>query len=382
MRSRWLGSGLVNAALACAVVVVSCAFTDDVVPSGLLATPAPHPAIAEAIDTREARGLRSDRAWVEAVASDPASVERWGIRVTLEEAATIDAAEVRYAIGQRERLGLRADEDWVREVVADPRSVERMGIAMSPDEAAIIDRKIDAAEHVIATVNAYRAEHAEEWAGRYLDDAGQVHVLVTGHALEHERALEDLFAGLVDLAVDEVRWTSAELERMVRRVKDPEFHRWLERRGISIEAYGTAEWANRVDIEVRVESTDRDIAGLIIEHLGAEDWLLVEVDEVEPPIELPLGGLTVSVVDQHGAPLTDALLSLHPAQNVQYEDERSAFFTIDERTPGVARWTAIPATSYTVEVWRGYQSGFLGSGHVVVTAGGEAAITIVVHGDQ
>jgi len=365
--------GTVSVVLSVLVVLVAACGV------GTTPTPSPDPSIAAAIETRARNGLRADRAWVEEIEADPGSVERWGIKVSPNEAARIDADELRDAIDERGRLGLRADEAWIRQVLADPSSVDRMGIRVTLDEAAVLDKKVDAVENLIGTVTDYGREHPEDWAGRYLDAAGVVHVQVTANAEEHEQAIEALFAGLVDIVVEEVRWTPDELDEFRERVRAVEFQVWLAERGISLEAYGIAERQNRVDIEVRTEPTDRDIDELILDHLNAHEWLIIHVDVVPPPIDLPSGSLTVHLVALDGTPVADGRLVLRPYLDVRYENESSAICILDERSPGVCRWSSIPATTYTVEAWRGYQRGFLGSGRVVVPAGGEEELTIVVN---
>ena len=45
---------------------------------------------------------------------------------------------------------------------------------------------------------------------------------------------------------------------------------------------------------------------------------------------------------------------------------------------GVCRWDRVAATGYRVEIWRGFEWGFLGASHVQVPEDGEGTLTITV----
>ena len=48
---------------------------------------------------------------------------------------------------------------------------------------------------------------------------------------------------------------------------------------------------------------------------------------------------------------------------------------------GVCRWPSIAATGFRVEIWRGFEWGFLGAGRVQVPAAGDGTVTIRVSVD-
>jgi hypothetical protein len=337
------------------------------VPLPSVATPPPAPAIADAISVRSQHGLRADRAWVEAVEADPASVERLGIKVSPKEAAELDDRELRQAIEARKALGLVADEAWVRGVLAAPDSVVRLGgLLVTPAEADALDRAVDVSRDVAGALEAYGAEHPDEWGGMYLDETFHPIALVTGHVDEHEAAIRALLSATgIPVELRQVRWSVRELLAFRDRILTPAVEAWLAREQISMEGLGWSPKQNHVRLEVSIDDPRPHVEALILDHLDATDWLEVTV-RLDLAANLPrTGRLVVRVVDQAGRPVTDGYCGLSPdvpGANLAGDEVR------DLDREGRCEWSDHPiaVTGYRVEVWRAYQRGFLGAGHIQV----------------
>ncbi len=355
------------------------------------AAPAPSPTLSPAIEERieaaiamrGARGMRFDREWVIAAEAQPGAAFGWGVRIHPGEAPRVVEGNLRWSMETREALGYRADEAWVRAVILDPTSVLRMNqLLLMPDEAALYDRAIDASNNLAPVIGAYGREHPDEWAGWYLD-AGRPHILVSGHAAQHEVALEALFANTVDLTVSEVRWSQAELNRFRRQLKDPGFRARLAAADLDFEGHALETKENRVLLELSTDREGLDMESardLAYEALGKRPgWLVVEVEILPPIPDLGYGSLVVTVVDAAGKPVTYRDVDLVP------DVPRANAGALTGSTlgaDGIAIWERIAATGYTVIVRAtGSTDAELGSGHVVVPRDGEAMLTIVVTGE-
>jgi hypothetical protein len=337
---------------------------------GVMPMASPSEAVSRAIAIREQHGLQTNRVFVEATEADPRSVGRFGIPVTPVEAAEIDARQLREAIAQRTPLGLLNEEAWVRRVLADPTAVERQdGLLVSREEAFQLERRAVAATDVAVAVEAYGAEHADDWGGIYLESSGAMVVPFVDHVVEHEAAIRGLVGNAgITVKVRQARWSWAELVAFREGVSTPEFEAWLASENISPEGAGLVPPSNKVKLDVAITDDRKGVPELIIGHLGADTWLEVAVESV-PGKALPKGALEVFVVDGQGRPITDGACYLAadldgalPAGTEVYE--------LDSQ--GRCRWAGnaqIGATGYRVEVWRRYEVGFIGSGRVTVRDG-------------
>jgi hypothetical protein len=353
------------------------------------AAPAPSPTLSpvieariqQAISMRGARGMRFDREWVIAAEAQPGAAFGWGVRIHPGEAPRVVEANLRWSMETRAALGYRADEAWVRAVILAPTSVLRMNqLLLMPDEAALYDRAIDASNNLAPVIGAYGREHPDEWAGWYLD-AGRPHILVSGHAPEHEAALEALFALSVDLTVSEVRWSQAELNRFRRQLKDPGFRARLAAADLDFEGHALETKENRVLLELSTEREGLDVeaaSNLAYEALGRRPaWLHVEVEILPPIPDLGYGSLVVTVVDGAGKPVTAGWVVPYPdapRADTGREDPSRGLYP-----DGIVGWPRIAATGYTIVVESPTSTEvILGSGRVVVPRNGEATLTIVV----
>ena len=325
---------------------------------------------------REANGLRSDRAWVVAVVTDPASVNRLDIRVSSDEAATLDEHSIRSAMSLRRDVGMRADEPWVRSLAVDPRAVLRMGVRMSPDEAATFDERIRNQLEVGPAVVAYGERFPDSWAGAYIDKAtGDVVASFAGDVETHRAAILALVGPSDRVTVRQVRHSTAELDRLGAPIWTEAGQGWLRALGVRVLGGGSRVIENDVALEVAVGQPDPVIGQRIVDHFNDTGWLTLQVTVTPDPPTL-FGGLRVTVVDSAGKPLGDALCWIHPDID-GYAGDDVIHFTDDPRG---CVWDRLGATGYRVDVHErlGLDDDPIGTGSVIVSPDDDAAITITV----
>lgn len=331
--------------------------------------------VRRAIDIRTANGLRSDRDWTVAVMRSEASVERSGIFVTLDEAIAIDERTIREAIAFRRSAGLRDDESWVRQVHADLGAVKRYGFLLSPAEAEQLDDRTRLADEVPSVLSKYAEHHPDEWAGFYLHPEREgVAVQVTRNIEQHRRAILALFGpGLVDLEVRSVRWSLAQLDAWNSTLWTPGAQAWLKSVGVAQVGGGSRVDENDVWLDIKIARPDEALADKIMAHFDGHEWLTVEIDVV-PALNLAYGALEVTVVDETGTPVSGVQCKI--VATIEGAGGDQAFRPSDD--DGVCRWGEIHAALYGIEIWRRFDSGLLGTGRVIVPAGGVGRVTIQV----
>ncbi len=352
--------------LALAAAIGSCAFAGP--PS-----PSPDPEVVRSIDARTAAGLRADKVWVETVIADPASVAWNGIRVSPEEAALMDDRRLHEVMGLREGVGLPADEANVRALLVDRSTVTREGrILMSPAEAEAWDARFDDMQMAGPALTEYGRAHPEDWADIFVKDDGTVVTSFSGHIETHRSAIAAMFVpGTVRIEVRQVRWSLRELEPVRASIRKE--ITWFGRQAIQLEGGGVRPAENMVVIDVWTKAPRPGIEDEIIDHLDAEGKMRVDAT-VRPPLNLGTGSLTITVLDLAGKPVPE--VDCFVRSDVPGALVEDVIHLTDER--GVCRWDFVAATGYRVEIWRGFEWGFLGAGHAQVPDDGEGKVTIMV----
>jgi hypothetical protein len=130
-----------------------------------------------------------------------------------------DDPSLRHAVELRRSLGLRSDLAWVEAVAADPRATTTyLEIPLLPAEEADVRTRYADADTDAAAVNEYAAGHADEFGGVYIDmesGAGVVS-LWTGHLEDHEAAIRARLAPGARVAFRQVEYS----ERHLRALQD------------------------------------------------------------------------------------------------------------------------------------------------------------------
>ncbi|MHB8892476.1 MAG: hypothetical protein ACYC65_10585 [Candidatus Limnocylindrales bacterium] len=342
-----------------------------------LPTLPPSAVVAHAIEVRASIGLRADRAWVEAVESEPDSVVRQGIKVTPAEAADLDERFLEDQLEKRDWMGLSTDPAWVRSVIANPDAVTRgMDVLLAPEEAAAYDRRVAVEDDLKQALAYYSAQHRDEWAGSYRD-GDTIVTRFTGSLEEHRAALAALIdPTFVTVEVQGAKWTLEALQANRNRLRDD--YGWFKAHGRIILSTDIDVPTNRVVLELELSAPDPDIAARLLVRYDASAWLTIRTS-VDAAASLAFGRLTVMVVDGTGRPLVGLMCKVVP--KIPGAQGDNALSIADEQ--GRCRWgegSLLGATSYRVEVWRRLGVDLLGFGAVSVPANGEANLTITIAG--
>jgi hypothetical protein len=126
---------------------------------------------------------------------------------------------LRHDVEFRRSLGLRSDLAWVQAVALDPRTTATyLAIPVLPEEEADVRARYSDADTVAAVVSEYAAIHADEFGGVYIDmesGAGVVS-LWTGHVAVHEAGIRARLTRGARVAFRQVVYS----ERYLRTLQD------------------------------------------------------------------------------------------------------------------------------------------------------------------
>lgn len=249
-------------------------------------------------------------------------------------------AEIADAMAFRELVGLRADEAWVREVAANPAATLTYGVPLMPFEDAELARRAANAHDVAPIVEAYGAEHADEYGGVYIDNAagGVVVVTFTANVEAHEAALRKLLAPNALIDVREAVFTSGELNELQERIATDDS---LRSEGIFVLTTAADEAAGIVTVEL---STERLDAEAVLRALYGPAVRTTIVDPTGAFLK-PRGVIAGRVIDDIGAPV-EAALQLKPLfadialDSMGIGTQRDGTFVLDDQLVGRWRITA------------------------------------------
>jgi len=293
-------------------------------------------------------------------------------------------SDIAYAIHQREQFGLRSDRAWVEAVAADPRSrIELLDVPMLPAEEAELQAHQATVDLVAGFVHRYVAEHPEEFGGLFIDPVR--HVVVTrwtAHADEHRLAILRELGRWAPLEARQGRWTERDLDGLLERISAD----WDWMRGVGAAPLSAGVETMDGLVSLQISSANPVAPLLILAHYGVgPDMLRVDSDGTGIRL-LPRGTIRGTVVTaKGGVPLADALMVSWASDetgdghgdcgvgDIGYGVGADGRFelpcapggwtiTIEEpRDPsGNGNWTPV------------------GSGHVVVPVGGEVSLRITL----
>ena len=220
---------------------------------------------------------------------------------TPEPPAGLSDEELAELVRERQQFGLRSDEAWIRAVAANPRSSsDFLGFPMLPEEAVEFQQRQEALSGVAGLVQRYTEEHPEDVAGLFIDqEHRRAVVLFTGNVEAHRAALAELIPGddtLLDVRL--ARFSKAQLEALMGRIVTE--HDWFRTIDAAFTGAGVDENANRVDLEI--SSANAAAPGLILEHFGVgPEALSISSDGTGIQL-LPKGNVRGRVVNADGTP--------------------------------------------------------------------------------
>lgn len=214
---------------------------------------------------------------------------------------TASDAEIVEAVKFRKRYGLRADDVWVRSVAADPAAqaaVAEFGVPLMPSERLdLLSRRTD--RDLFLQVVGYGSLFPEDYAGAYDDRArrGAIVASFSNRAERHRTALLHLLPEGAAVIVEEVEWSSKELEEFVRRVDAD--RAWFRTIDVVYLTSGRRSTENYIYVSY---SGSEDAAAVIEAHYGSPSWLKAEREGPLPWVG-PRGDLVIVVTDAGGRPI-------------------------------------------------------------------------------
>ena len=225
---------------------------------------------------------------------------------SLEPPSTLPA-EIQHAIDQRQRFGLRSDLAWVEALAVDPRAtIQFLDFPMLPEEVAAVQAQQAGYDAVIHAVNRYAAGFLDEFGGVYIDNQNHVVVaLWTARVDTHRIGILDQLGRMGPLRVRQVRYSERVLRALQEKIGgDLDWIRILQARTLSV---GVDTIANLVDMEI--SSRDPVAAGIVAAHYGVPPDMLRVTSDGTGVALMPWGTVKGTVVTTGGhAPGANSLI--------------------------------------------------------------------------
>lgn len=193
----------------------------------------------------------------------------------------------------RDTFGLRSDEAWVRAVADEPTSTIEFGVPLLPWEIARIAALNLAHRELIPILEDYGRLFPDEYAGTFID--GPVAVIqFRDHVTERRAALATLLGSKSSVDVRQVRYSLMDLTGFARRLEaDGE---WLSSVGVDLISALPRVQDNKVEL---IFKANEDLERQIASRFGNPDWLAL-TREGPLPWAGGYGRLVIRIVDRSG----------------------------------------------------------------------------------
>jgi hypothetical protein len=248
-------------------------------------------------------------------------------------------AVVAEAIRFRQDFGLRSDEAYVRAVAADPAAVMNYGVPLTVGEEADLNGRGSTVAELGPILQEYGEQHRDEFAGLYVDQeaGGRLVIMFTDHLADHVAALRQIVRPNAPLDVVAAPIAEADLEALMFRITNDEDR--LRQLGVVVLEASVNTMASRIDVGVSSERWD--VAGLLTAIYGPS--VAAEVIDDTGAFLKPPGAILVSLVDEQGDPVAgcvypEALFAELNRDAVGCEPEPTGMLRFDE-VPGPWRLT-------------------------------------------
>lgn len=261
--------------------------------------------------------------------------------VQQESPPIVSGEAIAEASAFRQRYGLRSDQAWVKAVAAAaaaPMSVPEFGVPLTQAEFdELMSRRWD--PDLFAQVRGYGLLFPDDFAGARINlEADGAIIYFKNRVGRHRVALSNLVPPGAAVEVREVEWSLDDLHSFIDRVVAEEA--WLDSVGVRVKA-GENIRDNAVHARFR---GPRDAAVLIEAHFDNPSWLKAEWTGALP-WEGPRADLTITVSDAVGQPLRNVRCRYTPVDPTVYAPDDFAFVT---NAAGVCALEKMPVALFDI----------------------------------
>jgi hypothetical protein len=210
---------------------------------------------------------------------------------------------VQEAVDWRRLVGLRSDEAYVQALAMDDAARARaktsgLGFPVTEAEATEINRRISTMPQVGEVIAEY-GEGLPGWGGIYADNGrGVVVASFTSDLETHRRNLAHLLHPAARWELRQVERSLSDLQALTDRVNADSA--WFRTVDSFFTGAGPDQQAN--DVVVNVQSRVPDIGSIVVDHFDAQGLMRVVVSD-RLPWTGPYGTVVIRAVDSDGDPV-------------------------------------------------------------------------------
>jgi hypothetical protein len=326
--------------------------------------------------TEPARDSPVPNATRTAPAQVPSAPPSFGQAATGQIAHRLAEQQILRAIEVRAKWGLRSDEAWVRAVAADPAADMHWRLPLTASERAELGRRPANSHDVAIFLDAYGAGFPLQYGGYRIAGLPRqrtITALFTGDLVEHEARLRSEIRPDVHLVLERVRWPLKELEDLHEAVIARAS--WLKTVRARLVYAGVVVDENILELDI--SSANPDAPRAIVRHFNAQKKLRVVSDGTGAAL-MPTGHLRGQAIDRRGRPVVDLGVKVVGDIKGASDGGEIGHGTGDR---GEFSFEDLTAVGYTVYLERylgdaGWKT--VGKGHVTIRANRTAYITILV----
>jgi hypothetical protein len=187
--------------------------------------------------------------------------------------------DLEQAVRLRRGYGMRSDLAYVRAVASDPRATNtEYGVPLYPEEFAETQARFDASQGLVPVLIGYTSRHADEFGGVYVDEGTRTGVVTlwTAHLAEHAAAIRALVGPDARVAFGQVKYAERDLRKLQDEITKDWRAAWLKAIPAEMQGVGVDIHASRVSVEV--SSANPDAVAIIEAHFGLGDRIHVTSD--------------------------------------------------------------------------------------------------------
>jgi hypothetical protein len=290
--------------------------------------------------------------------------------------ASLDPA-IASAISQRKQFGLRSDLAWVLAVAANPRArIGMLDFLMLPEEEAEFGQRQSDYDTVIAAVLAHAVGRENVFGGLYIDQASHTVVaLWTTDPLLHRIAILAQLGTSGPLATRQVKYSEKQLRDLQDRVSSDVD--WM--RGIRAQAMGVGADIMANATSLTISSANAAAPGIIRTHYGVPaDMLKIDSDGTGIMLQ-PRGTIEGTVRTSDGKAPGENGLDLRWKPDIADGRDCGSGVGLGVTPAGTFTLPCAPG-GWTIWLAAALADGWtdVGSAHVVVPPGGTVKLLIAL----